>query len=680
MQTHWTIAAIASLMAVAQAQQPLIMSIGADQRFYQDSPLKVRFDSGELNMFLRDGIIVLADCATDPQLFFFGPNLVCPLGATGYIAEGDIDRNGTRDDNQYWSVASLQGAQLIETSRPDLVQLIAGPPSKLPRPLQNFRDDSVVTFYDVSSAAVRQYNQTRYEFVRRYGATRQIETAVALGTIMANGTLDVTVTAADVEGSPLLFNIPVEEFEGPDQWADKVRLALSASDALTAVYTVGGSGSNIVLTEQIADGNDPTLNISMGETALLSSGLPAPTSLDTLAGEGSTGGSPALQLMSDELVPGTYSFSFPRLDFPELTPVVINVTIVPYISPYGFGRRGRSGFRFTNGRWDGSYYQMDPRLITEVKWQGNSRNVIRPGDQIYFSILNEAEDFLLFPPTVPQNPILLTTPTVQKVTVPPSFFVVGDEGVINLRFQRFLPSSGVGYDLSQRVFRAKTRMVDSYTGFAQTSLPIGSTKRQIAPNSDIDGDSMSNLEEFAYQFPTNQDINASAKAQFVPAPVLDVFLLPGPYVEEFNRVVTQVNNPITDEEVQPDGPAAPFLDAENHLVFRVPYRPRVGNSLSYRVVEYVTNKKGKKKAKKIKNFAKLYDVNFETEASDISVIIEVKVVTAESREVVAIRQRDAMVDVDLTQQFMVVRSKEPVEDPDAALPDLGVVIKALDVN
>lgn len=677
MQTHRIIATAASLASIAAlvplaSAQYVRMDLGADQRYYQQSALKLVFDQGELNLELQDGVIILdGACVIDPQLFAFGPSDIppCPLGATGFVAAGDIDRDGVRDDNQYWSILTIVPNVLVEPSRPELVELASAPPSKLPRPLQNFRDDSIVTFYNIREPGnVRQYDQTRYEFVRPYGSVPQVETAVALGMLTLGGTMEVTVTAAAIVGSPVVIPVDVQAFQTADQWAENVRVAIAANAAVTAAYTVGGLGANIVLTQINPSGNDGTLNIAMAPGTASGPGLPAPISLNTVSGSQVATPSGAQKQMAEEIVPGQYTFTFPRLGNPDLTPVAIPVNITPYIDPYGYGRGSRSGFRFTSGNWDSGYYQMDPRQITQIKWQGNTRGLIRPGDSIYFSILNEAEDFLTFPPTVPQSPVLLPTPVQQSYTMPPFFYEVGDEGVMNLQFQRNLPSNGIAYDVSFRQFRAKVRMVDSYLGYARITMPLGTGKRDLSPKGNVDHDSMGNIEEFAFQFPTNEDINASAKEQFVPDPNNPLG------VEEFNRVVTKVDNPIINPLVQPAGPSATSLDMDDRIYFEAPYRPRTGNTLKYSFVELVTGKKGNKKGRKIKNLNKDWIVGFREELSSIDVIIEVKIIDPETGDVFAIQQRGAPMTVNLTQQFITLTSKNPVADPLAPVPDLGVVV------
>jgi hypothetical protein len=667
METRWIYASVASLLTLAAAQADVFMGLAANKSYYQRNAFALEFDRGELVLQLRDGLVILdGACVVDPQLFFFGPSIACPIGATGFIAAGDVDRDGIRDDNQYWSVQSVIPAFVIEPSRPELAQLFSAPPSKLPRPLPNFRDDSVVTFYDISTATVRQYDQSRYELILRYGSVPQVETAVTLGGIEVTGVLDVVVTGQDIVGSPLTVNVPVTALDIGAEVAENIRVALGATPAVANFYTVSGTGSNIVLTEIDPDGNDPTLNVAVLPGTAFGIGLPVPFSLNTVEGSFTPPVAAAKQ-MREELVDGTYTFVYPRLDAPELTPVAIPVTITPIVEALDRSSRSRNGFRFTTGTWDGDVYQLDPRLINVVKWTGNDRSNIRPGDQIFFSILNPAENFITFPPTVPQNPVLLSNATVQEYTLPPFFFEVGDEGVMNLNYQRFLPSNGVAYDVSSRDFRARVRMVDSYNGYAQVTLPLGTSKKDASPTGNVDRDAMTNVQEFAFQFPTNEDINASANEQFVPeqSPV------PG-IVEEFNRVVTKVVNPIIDPNVVPDGPAAPFLDAENHIVFEVPVRPRVGTSLRY---DFTIQAPGKKRPKKLK-LGNQWTLSTREVAVVEPATIEVRYVTVDTRETVGFAQRAQPNLINLTQEFLVLRSTTPV-DPADPLPSLGVLVSAV---
>ena len=95
----------------------------------------------------------------------------------------------------------------------------------------------------------------------------QVETAtvVAGGGATSNGNLAVTVTAARVTGSPLAFSVALTTATHTSATliATAIKAAFNGNAALTAVYTVGGSGAAITLTETSAENNDPTLNVAI---------------------------------------------------------------------------------------------------------------------------------------------------------------------------------------------------------------------------------------------------------------------------------------------------------------------------------------------------------------------------------------------------------------------------------
>ncbi len=117
----------------------------------------------------------------------------------------------------------------------------------------------------------------------------QVETATAAGSVTGSGNATVIVTAAGMTGSPKTFNVPVLNGDTAAQWADKVRIALAADSAVTALFTVGGTSTSIVLTRTNPAGvaNDGTLNISLANGT--STGITtAATSANTTAGVAGT--------------------------------------------------------------------------------------------------------------------------------------------------------------------------------------------------------------------------------------------------------------------------------------------------------------------------------------------------------------------------------------------------------
>ncbi len=168
----FSVASGLSFFAASAAHADLYMDFSANKTCLQTAPFEQTFTGGSFEVFLRDGLIIIdGSCVTQPQLVRFPPSALppCPLGATGFIATGDVDRDGVRDDLQYWSLLNVIPAYYVEPYRPDLVLLSAAPASTLPRPLGLFRDDGVTSFYDIRGTTL-QYDQSRYELVRPYEA------------------------------------------------------------------------------------------------------------------------------------------------------------------------------------------------------------------------------------------------------------------------------------------------------------------------------------------------------------------------------------------------------------------------------------------------------------------------------------------------------------------------------
>ena len=107
----------------------------------------------------------------------------------------------------------------------------------------------------------------------------QVETAtvVAGAGATSNGNLAVTVTGVRITGSPLAFSVALTTATHTTATliAGAIRTAFNANSALTSVYTVGGTGASVTLTETDPEENDATLNIAitagLGVSAIVSS-------------------------------------------------------------------------------------------------------------------------------------------------------------------------------------------------------------------------------------------------------------------------------------------------------------------------------------------------------------------------------------------------------------------------
>lgn len=91
--------------------------------------------------------------------------------------------------------------------------------------------------------------------------TFQVETATVVGTITTTGDATFTVTSTGVAGTPVDVTVPVVDDDTPSMVAAKARAAIGANAAITALYHVGGSGAEVVLTRKAAVANVADLNI-----------------------------------------------------------------------------------------------------------------------------------------------------------------------------------------------------------------------------------------------------------------------------------------------------------------------------------------------------------------------------------------------------------------------------------
>jgi len=125
----------------------------------------------------------------------------------------------------------------------------------------------------------------------------QVETATAAGTITLAGDASVVFTAAGLTGSPLTVSVPVALSDTAAQWAEKVRVALAANTAISAMFDIGGSTTAIRATRKPIDtfgttpfyaANDATFNISL-DNGTCTGITTAATSANTTAGVATAG-------------------------------------------------------------------------------------------------------------------------------------------------------------------------------------------------------------------------------------------------------------------------------------------------------------------------------------------------------------------------------------------------------
>jgi len=144
----------------------------------------------------------------------------------------------------------------------------------------------------------------------------QVETATAAGTITASGNATVVVTAAGMTGSPKTISVAVLNGDTATVWAGKVRTALAADAAVSALFTVGGTTTSISLTRK------PTATYTVGSTSVplyAANDATLNISLDNGTCSGITTSSTSSNTTSGTLTAGVYLLDGDGKDFEGVT-------------------------------------------------------------------------------------------------------------------------------------------------------------------------------------------------------------------------------------------------------------------------------------------------------------------------------------------------------------------------
>jgi hypothetical protein len=426
-----------SLMGFGQVTGQLVLQFSTT-RTYRQNPTEVAFRPewtapdgtvtplGTFAVGMADGYWEETGCPLNNPIggvewFPPIPLIGCETGATGYIVTGDLNNDGIRDDFYHSEVTGVSPSVLTEPSEPDLAGLYSAPPSKLPRPIGDWLDNSYTIYWDTQTEAIGEYKLASYIFEKNY-ATR--------------------------------------------------------------------------------------------------------TSMD------------------QEIVPGLYQFSFPKLGDPNNR---YQIPVNYYAPPEGFKKKNNVplGFRFIrlNGKglaWtaDG-FIPLDPRLLNFIEWEGNTAEYIFPAvDSLFFSVptlgtvpvgggdpnRSEVAGTTLFPKFAAPGTsrLLMPSPLQTGFYMPPGFVELTNpaaEGVIQVDLNRAVPSSGVANDVSTRTYQMPCRFVNTYEGWAQVAFTPGTPASDRLPDANPDGDLYSNYIEWRNTVPGGYTSDPMVR-NTIPPPVL----------------------------------------------------------------------------------------------------------------------------------------------------------------
>ena len=144
-------------------------------------------------------------------------------------------------------------------------------------------------------------------FTRPAIGTAQVESTAVTGSVTTGGDVIVTVTGVGITSSPLAINVAVVTGETNTDVAANIRSALGATTAVAALYTVGGSGTAITLTEIVLNGNDATLNVAIDGSTNGTGVTDTPFSTDHTLGIPFI---PAVPVVLTANVNGAFSYTF----------------------------------------------------------------------------------------------------------------------------------------------------------------------------------------------------------------------------------------------------------------------------------------------------------------------------------------------------------------------------------
>ena len=171
---------IATLVVAPVVSSAQLLNFVNTKSWRQSGPETMFYLGGRTDMFFQDGFWEIAPCIFNQGASIVVPNEFCPLGTTGFIAQGDIDGDGVNDQGAFWSVASITPASVVEPFRADLFRLISAPPSGFTRLLRSTDGDvsaifdvldaSVIVWYDTLQSTIDDYEASIYAAVREYGA------------------------------------------------------------------------------------------------------------------------------------------------------------------------------------------------------------------------------------------------------------------------------------------------------------------------------------------------------------------------------------------------------------------------------------------------------------------------------------------------------------------------------
>lgn len=242
-----------------------------------------------------------------------------------------------------------------------------------------------------------------------------------------------------------------------------------------------------------------------------------------------------------DIVPGVYHYSFPRLGYPQIpAPIVAQI----YSMPEGLQNRNNKleGFQYTsineNKVTKDGFVKLSYVRPNDFNWRAlTPNNVFVAADQLSFSIRvmkdpsnpNSDTDLVdnysgkaqaIFPDYTNEGDpkVYLPNPFTSTFVTPP-VLAGGTKGIAEIQLQRALQTGGVTYDFSSRKFQIPVTVINEYSEFKEANF--FSSKAKGAILDDSDGDGYNNLNEWILD--SNPTDANSTPAAPTPVYVADLY-------------------------------------------------------------------------------------------------------------------------------------------------------------
>jgi hypothetical protein len=220
--------------------------------------------------------------------------LYCPFDAMAIMNGGSVDTSTPGEAVYHGPAPDEQGEyfkiEALTKPRKERLTLYKVRGRLFPRSMQGgqfnnttFSGSAIHTTGDVYDNQPRRFSLKQADTAMTIAGTKQVVTLAVAGTVTTAGNATVVVTTSGMTGSPKTKSVAVALNDSAAVVAQKVREALAADTAVTALWSVGGNGVNVVLTKLLVGANDATALVTIADGT--SVGVTSVSSTITTAGQ-----------------------------------------------------------------------------------------------------------------------------------------------------------------------------------------------------------------------------------------------------------------------------------------------------------------------------------------------------------------------------------------------------------